>query len=132
MHLTRTAAISLLLLAPQQNGTILLETSSADFHRGEVFQKLYRQLLELRAVFNIATLNDIIAPFVEVHRQMEIDNHSPRRFYRSERFSCFRSDYPEKAGILNVFSVLVQILADSTAFYCGVSRDMGQSITIFA
>lgn len=33
-------------------GTILIETSSADFHRGEVFEKLSKQLLELGATFS--------------------------------------------------------------------------------
>lgn len=36
----------------KQNGTTLLETSSADFHRGDVFQVLTRQLLDNGAVFN--------------------------------------------------------------------------------
>lgn len=36
----------------QQNGTTLLETSSADFHRGDVFQVLSRQLLDNGAVFS--------------------------------------------------------------------------------
>ena len=103
-------------------GTILLETSSAGFQRGDVFQNLSQQLLDLGAVFSKAThksvsrellrqeenildmltsfnfllksrgrsmkevselvgrgpdaitVNDIIAPFVEAYRQMEIDN----------------------------------------------------------
>jgi len=36
-------------------GTTLLETSSADFHRGDVFQKLSKQLLDLGVVFSKAT-----------------------------------------------------------------------------
>ena len=39
----------------QDRGTILLETSSAGFHRGDVFQKLSQQLLDLGAVFSKAT-----------------------------------------------------------------------------
>ncbi len=35
----------------QKHGTILLETSSAGFHRGDVFQNLSKQLLDLGAVF---------------------------------------------------------------------------------
>lgn len=104
-------------------GTILLETSSAGFQRGDVFQNLSKQLLALGAVFSKAThqsvsrellrqeenilamltsfnflmksrnrtmeeiiqqvgrgpdaitVNDIIAPFVEAYRQMELDNN---------------------------------------------------------
>jgi DNA helicase-4 len=104
-------------------GTILLETSSAGFQRGDVFQNLSKQLLDLGAVFSKAThqsvsrellrqeenilamltsfnflmksrnrtmedivqqvgrgpdaitVNDIIAPFVEAYRQMELDNN---------------------------------------------------------
>ena len=107
----------------KDRGTILLETSSAGFQRGDVFQNLSQQLLELGAVFSKATplsvsrellrqeenildlltsfnfllksrgrsmkevselvgrgpdaitVNDIIAPFVEAYRQMEIDNN---------------------------------------------------------
>ena len=103
-------------------GTILLETFSAGFQRGDVFQNLSKQLLDLGAVFTKAThqsvsrellrqeenilamltsfnflmksrnrtmeeiiqqvgrgpdaitVNDIIAPFVEAYRQMELDN----------------------------------------------------------
>ena len=36
----------------KDNETILIETSSADFHRGEVFEKLSRLLLDLGAVFS--------------------------------------------------------------------------------
>lgn len=39
----------------QQHGTTLLETSSAGFHKGDVFQVLSRQLLSLGAVFSKAT-----------------------------------------------------------------------------
>ena len=38
----------------RDNGTILLETSSAAFHRGDVFKVLSEQLLELGAVFSSA------------------------------------------------------------------------------
>ena len=42
----------------QLHGTVLLETSSADFHRGDVFQKLSQQLLDLGAVFiNVTNQN---------------------------------------------------------------------------
>lgn len=43
----------------QQNGTILLETRSAGFHRGDVFQILSKQLLDLGAVFGDATNQNI-------------------------------------------------------------------------
>ena len=107
----------------QQHGTTLLETSSADFHRGDVFKTLTRQLLDLGAVFSkvthqsvsrelvrqeenilamltsfnfllksrdrsmgdivrqvgngpdAVTVNDIIAPFVEAYRQLELENN---------------------------------------------------------
>ena len=39
----------------QDRGTILLETSSAGFQRGDVFQNLSKQLLDLGAVFSNAT-----------------------------------------------------------------------------
>lgn len=39
----------------QQHGTTLLETSSAGFHKGDVFQVLSKQLLSLGAVFSKAT-----------------------------------------------------------------------------
>lgn len=39
----------------QQHGTTLLETSSAGFHKGDVFQVLSKQLLGLGAVFSKAT-----------------------------------------------------------------------------
>ena len=41
------------------HGTTLIETSSADFHRGDVFDKLSKQLLELGAVFSKATSKDV-------------------------------------------------------------------------
>lgn len=43
----------------QQNGTTLLETSSAEFHRGDVFQVLTKQLLDLGAVFSKATSQSV-------------------------------------------------------------------------
>ena len=43
----------------QQNGTLLLETSSAGFHRGDVFQVLTKQLLDLGAVFSKATSQSV-------------------------------------------------------------------------
>ncbi len=43
----------------QLNGTILLETSSAGFHRGDVFEVLAKQLLDLGAVFNKATQKNV-------------------------------------------------------------------------
>ena len=43
----------------QQHGTILLETSSAGFHRGDVLQTLSRQLLELGAVFSKGTNQNV-------------------------------------------------------------------------
>ena len=43
----------------QQNGTILLETSSAGFHRGDVFQVLTKQLKDLGAVFSKATHQNV-------------------------------------------------------------------------
>ncbi|MBR4774556.1 MAG: UvrD-helicase domain-containing protein [Bacteroidales bacterium] len=43
----------------QQNGTTLLETSSAGFHKGDVFQVLSRQLLGLGAVFSKATSQSV-------------------------------------------------------------------------
>lgn len=42
-----------------QNGTILLETSSAGFHRGDVFQVLTKQLLDLGAVFSKTTQQNV-------------------------------------------------------------------------
>lgn len=42
-----------------QNGTILLETSSAGFHRGDIFQVLTKQLLDLGAVFSKATQQNV-------------------------------------------------------------------------
>lgn len=107
----------------QERGTILLETSSAGFQRGDVFKNLSKQLLELGAIFSKAThqsvsrellrqeenildmltsfnfllksrdrtiediisqvgrgpdaitINDIIVPFVDAYRQMELDNN---------------------------------------------------------
>lgn len=43
----------------EQNGTILLETSSAGFHRGDVFQVLGKQLLELGVVFSEVTQENV-------------------------------------------------------------------------
>lgn len=43
----------------QKNGTILIETSSAGFHRGNVFQILSNQLLELGAIFSKATHQNV-------------------------------------------------------------------------
>ena len=51
-----------------QNGTILLETSSAGFHRGDVFQVLSKQLLDLGAVFSKATQENVAR---ELQRQEE-------------------------------------------------------------
>ncbi len=39
----------------KQNGTVLIETSSAGFHRGDVFRNLTEQLLNLGVVFSKAT-----------------------------------------------------------------------------
>ena len=52
----------------KHKGTILLETSSADFHRGVVFKKLSAKLLELRAVFVKSTYGSISR---ELERQEE-------------------------------------------------------------
>ena len=43
----------------QLHGTILLETTSAGFHRGDVFQNLSRQLLNLGVVFTKATQQSV-------------------------------------------------------------------------
>lgn len=43
----------------QHNGTIMLETSSAGFHRGDIFQVLTKQLLDLGAVFSKATQQNV-------------------------------------------------------------------------
>ena len=43
----------------QKNGTLLLETTSAGFHRGDVFQFLTKQLLNLGAVFSKATKQNV-------------------------------------------------------------------------
>lgn len=43
----------------QDRGTILLETSSAGFQRGDVFQNLSKQLLDLGAVFSKATHENV-------------------------------------------------------------------------
>lgn len=107
----------------RDRGTILLETSSAGFHRGDVFRKLGEQLLQMGVVFtgvthqrvarellrqeenilamltsftfllksrdtsietirkqvsrgpDAITLNDIIEPFVEAYRRMEVENN---------------------------------------------------------
>ena len=48
----------------QQHGTILLETTSAGFHQGNVFQNLSRQLLELGAVFTKATQRNVARELV--------------------------------------------------------------------
>ena len=47
-----------------QNGTILLETSSAGFHRGDVFQVLTKQLLNLGTVFSKATQQNVARELV--------------------------------------------------------------------
>ncbi len=52
----------------QLHGTVLLETSSAGFHRGDVFQNLSQQLLDLGAVF-ISVTNQNISR--ELARQKE-------------------------------------------------------------
>ena len=43
----------------QQNGTILLETSSAGFHKGDVFQNLSKELWDLGAIFQKGTSESI-------------------------------------------------------------------------
>ena len=48
----------------QMNGTILLETSSAGFHRGDVFHVLTKQLLDLGAVFSKATQQNVARELV--------------------------------------------------------------------
>lgn len=48
----------------QLNGTTLLETSSAGFHRGDVFQILTEQLQDLGAVFNKATQQSVARELV--------------------------------------------------------------------
>lgn len=52
----------------QDRGTILLETSSAGFHRGDVFQNLSKQLLDMGAVFSKATQQNVAR---ELQRQEE-------------------------------------------------------------
>ena len=52
----------------QMNGTTLLETSSAGFHRGDVFEILGKQLLSLGAVFSEATPQNVAR---ELQRQEE-------------------------------------------------------------
>ena len=52
----------------QQHSTILLETSSAGFHRGDVFQVLTKQLLDQGAVFSKATQQNVAR---ELQRQEE-------------------------------------------------------------
>lgn len=47
-----------------QHGTILLETSSAGFHRGDVFKNLSRQLLDLGVVFTKATQQNVARELV--------------------------------------------------------------------
>ena len=48
----------------QLHGTILLETSSAGFHRGDVFQNLTKQLLDLGVVFTKATHQNVARELV--------------------------------------------------------------------
>ncbi len=48
----------------QQYGTILLETTSAGFHRGDVFQNLSSQLINLGAVFTKATHKNVARELV--------------------------------------------------------------------
>jgi len=48
----------------QQHGTTLLETYSAGFHRGDVFQKLTKQLLDLGVVFTKATQQNVARELV--------------------------------------------------------------------
>ncbi len=43
----------------RDRGTVLLESSSADFHRGDVFQKLSKQLLDLGIVFSKVTHQNV-------------------------------------------------------------------------
>ena len=43
----------------QQNGTILLETTSAGFHRGDVLQNLSQQLQDLGAVFTLVNNQNV-------------------------------------------------------------------------
>ena len=43
----------------RQNGTILLETSSAGFHRGDIFQVLTKQLIDIGVVFSKATQQNV-------------------------------------------------------------------------
>lgn len=43
----------------QRNGTVLIETSSAGFHRGDVFSNLKKQLLDLGVVFSQATHKNV-------------------------------------------------------------------------
>lgn len=52
----------------KKNGTILLETSSADFHRGDVFKKLTNDLVNLGAVFEKANYQNVSR---ELQRQEE-------------------------------------------------------------
>lgn len=49
----------------QQHGTILLETTSAGFHRGNVFQNLGKQLLDLGVVFGPPTNQNISRELVK-------------------------------------------------------------------
>lgn len=48
----------------QQHGTILLETSSAGFHRGDVFQNLTKQLMDLGVTFIKATQQSVARELV--------------------------------------------------------------------
>ena len=50
----------------KDSGTTLIETSSADFHRGDVFEKLSKQLLDLGAVFSDANSERVSR---DLHRQ---------------------------------------------------------------
>ena len=48
----------------QQHGTTLLETTSAGFHRGDIFQNLTKQLLDLGVVFTKATQQNVTRELV--------------------------------------------------------------------
>lgn len=52
----------------KRQGTVLLETSSGDFHRGDVFEKLTQQLKEQGVVFSKATAQSVSR---ELRRQEE-------------------------------------------------------------
>ena len=84
------------------HGTILLETSSADFHRGEVFEKLSKNLLDLGATFSKSTPqsvsrellrqeDNILAMltsfiFLLKSRNASLDEIRQRAGYSSDRF----------------------------------------------